>query len=222
MIPRIAKSMRQNVIAWLALFVALGGTSMAASHYMISSAKQISPSVLKQLHGASGPKGPSGPHGVAGERGPTGATGPKGEAGPAGKSIEGNEGPEGKQGPKGETGPAGEEGTARAYAHVSSTGAIEATNQKGFEKLEFDNPKAEGVYCVSGLHGPLHNVTVTVDDKESELPFFATATLGKSEFVQKETLCPADTQVTVEVWKLVGTSPLKAETANAPFFIAIN
>jgi len=49
MIHRIATAIRQNLVAWLALFVALGGTSLAASHYVITSTKQIKPSVLKSF-----------------------------------------------------------------------------------------------------------------------------------------------------------------------------
>lgn len=40
------------VIALLALFVSLAGTGIAATHYLITSTKQIKPSVLKQLKGA--------------------------------------------------------------------------------------------------------------------------------------------------------------------------
>jgi len=54
MIARIVKAIRQNLVAWLALFVALGGTSMAASHYIITSTNQLKPSVLKKLHGSAG------------------------------------------------------------------------------------------------------------------------------------------------------------------------
>jgi hypothetical protein len=67
MIGRIIKAIRGNLVAWLALFVALGGTSLAASHYVITSTKQIKPSVLKQLRGTVGPDGIQGPRGLEGE-----------------------------------------------------------------------------------------------------------------------------------------------------------
>lgn len=54
----------------IALFLALGGTSIAARHYLISNTSQIKPNVLRQLKGRAGPPGPQG--GV----GPTGAAGP--------------------------------------------------------------------------------------------------------------------------------------------------
>jgi hypothetical protein len=57
-----------TVVAYLALFLALtGGTAYAAKHYLISSTKQIKPSVRRALRGATGHTGPTGT---------TGATGP--------------------------------------------------------------------------------------------------------------------------------------------------
>ena len=89
---RVAHAVRRNVVAYLALFVALSGTSLAASRYIITSSSQIKPSVLKQLRGKVGPPGPrgdtghpgvSGATGVKGETGPRGEAGLNGEAGPA-------------------------------------------------------------------------------------------------------------------------------------------
>jgi hypothetical protein len=69
------------VLSALALFFALGGTAIAARHYLITSTSQIKPSVLKQLQGHAGTNGATG---VAGPQGPTGAPGPTGTAGSPG------------------------------------------------------------------------------------------------------------------------------------------
>jgi hypothetical protein len=60
-----------TVIACLALFMASTGTSIAASHYLITSTKQIKPSVIKKLHGAKGATGATGATGAAGAAGAT-------------------------------------------------------------------------------------------------------------------------------------------------------
>src|SRR5665811_159515 len=72
MINRLAVGIRGNLVAWLALFVALGGTSLAASHYVINSTKQINPKVIKKLKGNRGPRGAIGPTGATGAQGPAG------------------------------------------------------------------------------------------------------------------------------------------------------
>jgi collagen triple helix repeat protein len=95
-----------NVAMTLALVFAMSGGAYAASKYVITSTKQISPKVLKSLVGKTGKTG------AAGAQGPAGANGPAGPAGPAG-SV-GKEGPVGKgeKGEKGDTGAEGKEGKA--------------------------------------------------------------------------------------------------------------
>jgi hypothetical protein len=141
--PKMRKLFRKPspamVIACLALFVASTGTSIAAKHYLITSTKQIKPSVLTKLKGAKGPMGATGAQGIAGiagaagARGPTGAAGARGAAGekgaagaqgPAGAAgAQGPAGAAGAQGPAGATGAQGAAGTARAYAQVVTSNA---------------------------------------------------------------------------------------------------
>jgi hypothetical protein len=75
------------VVAMLALFVAMGGSAVAAHHFLITSPHQIKPSVLRALKGAKGPAGAAGPAGPAGPQGPSGATGAQGPAGPVNLSA---------------------------------------------------------------------------------------------------------------------------------------
>ncbi len=70
-----------NVAATLALVFAMSGGALAATHYLITSTKQISPKVLKSLHGATGARGPAGPAGPAGAGGAGGAKGENGANG---------------------------------------------------------------------------------------------------------------------------------------------
>jgi hypothetical protein len=81
-----------GIIASLALFLALGGSAMAANHYMITSTNQIKPSVLKALHGSAGAKGPTGAagaNGTAGQAGGQGSPGIQGPQGPSGAATNG-------------------------------------------------------------------------------------------------------------------------------------
>jgi hypothetical protein len=101
---RLRKPTPAAVIAIVALVVALSGTAVAASHYIITSTSQIKPSVLRALHASTGAKGTAA---VAGAQGPAGATGAQGPAG-----AQGIPGLTGVQGPQGVP------GDARAYALV--------------------------------------------------------------------------------------------------------
>ncbi len=94
--------LRRNTLAMLALFLALGGTTYAASTALIGKNTVASPQVVngslqtkdlsakarKALKGNRGIRGPAGAAGVAGPKGATGAQGPA--TGPAGGGLAGN------------------------------------------------------------------------------------------------------------------------------------
>ncbi len=107
-----------NITATLALLFAMSGGALAASHYLITSTKQIKPSVLTALKGKAGPAGAAGAPGTqgpAGPQGPQGAAGTNGTAGATGASGAGKEGPTGKEGATGKEGKAGSPWTAGGY-----------------------------------------------------------------------------------------------------------
>ena len=85
-----------NVVATLAMVFAMTGGAYAAGKYLITSTKQIKPSVLSSLkgkaghagaNGAQGPAGPAGPGGPQGPAGPGGAAGAAGATGENGASV---------------------------------------------------------------------------------------------------------------------------------------
>jgi Collagen triple helix repeat (20 copies) len=97
-----------TAIATIALVFAMSGGAYAASKYVITSTKQISPKVLKSLQGKAGKNGAAGPAGIAGAQGaagPAGAAGAKGESG-----APGTRGETGSAGSAGSAGPAGAKG----------------------------------------------------------------------------------------------------------------
>jgi hypothetical protein len=104
-----------TVIAGLALVFAMTGGAYAAKKYLITSTKQISPSVLKSLRGKAGPAGANGAPGAQGAQGPAGpagAAGAKGDAGaPGAKGQDGAPGAKGATGSQGATGATGAKGT---------------------------------------------------------------------------------------------------------------
>ncbi|MFZ2050546.1 MAG: hypothetical protein WAU69_06390 [Solirubrobacteraceae bacterium] len=84
-----------GMVVVMALLVMSGG-AYAASKYLITSTKQISPTVLKKLRGAAGPRGAAGAtgpqglqgkEGVAGKNGTNGTAGEKGQPGAPGESV---------------------------------------------------------------------------------------------------------------------------------------
>jgi hypothetical protein len=127
---RVPKPSMTTMIASLALFFALGGTAIAARHYLITSTSQIKPSVLNKLKGNVGQIGATGPQGPSGAQGPVGPAGAQGLPGSSNLSaLSLVEGPENRVPAYNEDGPEGDEGVEGSVAtcptgdHVLSGGS---------------------------------------------------------------------------------------------------
>jgi hypothetical protein len=110
-----------NATMTVALVFVMTGGAYAASKYVISSTKQISPKVLAALKGKAGANGAQGSAGPAGAQGPAGAAGAKGETGAAGQN--GTQGEKGVQGEKGTAGTNGFNGTPGAKGTTGPEGS---------------------------------------------------------------------------------------------------
>jgi hypothetical protein len=122
----------KNLFIAVLLVFALPGVAFAgtqAKKILITSTKQISPSVLKKLKGADG---------APGAQGPVGLTGP---AGAAGVGSVGKEGVKGEKGDKGETGKEGRPGetgfteTLPKGKTETGTWAFGATSAEGLARI---------------------------------------------------------------------------------------
>jgi len=124
-----------TAISIVALFFSLGGFSLAASKYLITSTSQIKPRVLKKLHGANGKNGRNGTNGT------NGATGPSG--------------------PRGAT---GDPGSAVAYGSFagSSAGVTISGPVKNLSLANISRAGA-GAYCFTGLSFTPNNLVATLD-----------------------------------------------------------
>lgn len=128
---------RQNLVAYLALFVALGGTSYAAVKLPSNSvgSKQIAKDAVTgdKVKNRSLSDADLSVAARAALKGAAGPAGAKGDAGPAGP--QGPQGPQGDQGPKGDTGPAtGSAGGALSGNYPSPTlanGVVRPEHLKG-------------------------------------------------------------------------------------------
>lgn len=129
-----------SALAVLALVLAMTGGAWAAKRFVITSVRQLSPSVRKALKGANGVNGTDGKGGAPGApgaQGPAGAAGSRGETGPPGS--EGKEGPAGKNGLDGTNGQNGSPWTAGGTLPSGSTesGTWSAVRHEviGFEEV---------------------------------------------------------------------------------------
>lgn len=132
---RISRPSPALVVASVALFVALGGSAVAAgivplakhaftadSATVAKNARHLGGKTAAELiASASGPAGPTGPSGPVGPAGPKGDVGPGGPQGPKGDT--GAIGPQGPQGPKGDVGTG-----LRITGTVATEGDLPTTN----------------------------------------------------------------------------------------------
>lgn len=175
-----------NVMATIAVFVALGGSSYAA---IMVTGKNVKDSTLTgkdvknssltgvdvrngsllasdfragQLPaGAKGDTGAQGPQGEAGAAGPKGDQGEAGAAGP--KGDPGATGPKGNPGAPGAAGPQGAAGSTVAYATVTSAGGVVARNSENITDANVQKGTAAGYYCFKGLSFTPRSVMVAAD-----------------------------------------------------------
>jgi hypothetical protein len=195
-----------NIVATLALVFAMSGGALAASKYLITSTKQISPKVVKAL------KGKNGPMGLQGLQGKEGAPGKEGLAG-----KEGKEGLRGKEGKEGEEGPPG---PGARWALVSTdhktilaqSGGISITTQAG-----------AGVYLDMGtdVNGKVIEATgayVDGTDEGFHGSLMATICGGSSQY--HATCAASGTNDTHHVWIFTEN---QANTAgeNHAFYVAV-
>jgi hypothetical protein len=111
-----------TVVAYLALFAAIGGSAYAVTTVTGKSIKngtitgrdvknhslEATELTARAVSSLMGQRGPEGPAGETGERGPIGPAGPVGPAGPAGpKGATGQAGPQGPSGVPGSSGVSG-------------------------------------------------------------------------------------------------------------------
>ncbi len=137
---RLRKPSPTGIVAIAALVLALGGTAIAASRYVITSTSQIKPTVLAKLKGTTGPRGAQGRDGLPGRDGLAGREGAPGREGPPGTvqgprgetGAEGKQGAEGKAGPKGETGLEGKQGPK---GETGSSGGVVVARLRATEQV---------------------------------------------------------------------------------------
>jgi collagen triple helix repeat protein len=154
MIRALGRFLRRNTIALVALFVALGGTTYAASTALIGTNTVASPQVV---NGSLQAKDLSAKarRALKADRGARGVVGARGARGPTG--VQGAQGPRGLQGTQGIQGPQGLSGPARAYAVVAADGTVNAALSKNITV----NKNGAGTYCIT-LGGGIDPATTTL------------------------------------------------------------
>jgi hypothetical protein len=174
-----------TVIAYVALFCALGGGAYAAATLPAKSVgtKQVKANAITSVKvkdasltaadfapgqvpagqtGPAGPAGAAGPKGATGETGAPGETGTQGPAGPQGEpgaaGEKGEAGAAGPQGPEGPTGPAGKDGKDGKDATLEPQPGVRAV---GAYLVDESTPEKKAACTSKGQTFP-NNATETI------------------------------------------------------------
>ncbi len=172
-----------NALGALALFVALGGTTYAATGGLTGGGKLQA--CVNENGGLtllkSGKKCKKGQRTIAWNMtGPGGAAGAKGVAGAPGAA--------GAQGAQGGQGSQGAAGSAVAYAHVEMNGTLDTANSSGVVDARLSPISPKGVYCVYG-NFTAHVATATVTYGESPGQYVVSEAVVNGIYVPA--LCPS-------------------------------
>ena len=148
-LPRMGRPSPALVVAFVALFVALGGTGYAALQLPKNSvgSKQIRKGAVKTSEIAN--------NAVTGRKvRPRSLTAADFRVG----SL-----PRGERGPAGPAGPTGPAGSARAYGYVETDGAVDPARSKGGATVS--HVAASGVYCITipGISSASNVMSVNLD-----------------------------------------------------------
>lgn len=143
MLARAGRHIRSNVVAYLALFVALGGTSYAAAN--ITSAQIKNGTIQGKDIKDGSVKSPD-----------------VGNGSLLAKDFKKGQIPAGAKGATGATGPQGAAGSALGYAHINFDGSIDASRSKNVLKARLYGSGSPGTYCVSFTFAP-KNVSATMN-----------------------------------------------------------
>jgi hypothetical protein len=182
------RHLRRNLVAYLALFVALSSTGYAASGKLLPRNSVGSPQVINgslqkadlssravaALHGARGPPGPQGIQGVQGVQG-----------------QQGLQGAQGVQGAQGIQGVQGIPGTARAYGEVDLSGVL--TRSKGVVSVTNPSP---GFFCItlaSSIDPETTGAVVSADIAEDVTGIGTNEAEAIAEFNSGASNCPGGT-----------------------------
>jgi hypothetical protein len=181
------------VISVIALFVALGGTTYAATSLPKNSVG------TKQLKAGAVTKSKISNNTLIALKGNQGPPGPKGSTG--------------QQGVKGDTGSQGVPGTARAYAVVTPVGAILVSHN-----VVSVTSLGSGMYCVELASSIPHASTIAVVS-----PDYAQDGTTNTEFAHVEFSGPCGTNgMFVRTFQVTqGTASLQVAFANEGFSIAV-